>query len=267
MTDVPKKGRKRASSCSNASGEIPCAAACSSIAVPSSERKDNHEERGERGTFIEECLALMPKVEAGLSAYRSSTIAHLESPPSSIIRFMANGATVLALTDLACFATAFEAALLYGETEGWTDSLTEVSEKSFAMLSLHLEVAKAGADWNSDWDIDLVADLMIAASSLDQVVDKVADNSPHQSGMSVGEESSSAHLPPSPQMSQVQYHKQTATLWDGRESLFLKLWSVLQRTTATWSSVKTSKPTSMVKRPKKARRSRGEDDPILEALR
>ncbi|MBF0373834.1 MAG: hypothetical protein HQL39_10490 [Alphaproteobacteria bacterium] len=208
----------------------------------------------ERRAFIEECLALMPKLEAGLSACRSSAIVHPESHPSSIVRFMANGATAHALTDLACFATAFEAALLHGEAVGWTDSLTEVSEKSIAMLSLHLEVATAGGTWNSDWDIDLVADLMIAASS------------PRHPGTATGV-TFPVGAPFSPQISQVQYHKQNTSFWDGRESLFLKLWSVLSRTAVAWLSVETSKPTNMVKRPKKAGRSRGEEDPILEALR
>ncbi|CAA6606329.1 conserved hypothetical protein [Rhodospirillaceae bacterium LM-1] len=280
MTNIPKKSRKRASPRSKTSGEIPCVVPCANIGPPPSERKGRDTEREGRDTFIEECLVLMPKVEAGLSAYRSSTMVHLESPPSSIIRVMANGATAHALADLACFATAFEAALLYGETEGWTESLTEVFDKSFAMLSLHLEVAKAGAAWNSDWDTDLVADLMVTASPLDQIVDKAVGNSPDQLGVSTDTESFSTHhgeatdgptmgpfLHPSPQMSQVHYHKQATTLWDGRESLFLKLWGVLSRTTATWSSVKSGKPASVVKRPQKARRSRGEEDPLLEALR
>jgi hypothetical protein len=237
VSDAPKKSRKRGSSCPKRSDKASCGSACSTDASPT----------GEKDKYLDECLALVPKLELGLDAIRSATIAELETLPSSAVCVIADGAVLHGLTDLACFAAAYKVGFGRAETGAFDATLIETLDKAFAILSLHLEVARANAAWNADWDRELLAGLLLAT------------NSQYKAGI---EESPLAKA----KAAEIKWRKQDPSLWDGRESLFVKLWGALSQTAVTLSKVQWTNPVSSTKQPKRNKRTINEDDPFAEVF-
>jgi hypothetical protein len=265
VTNVSKKRGKRARACPKASDAIPCISACSTQDAPPAAPRDGASIQERNQTFLDDGIALLPQVEAGLDALRASSIAAMERPPSRTVHIMAEGATALGLTDLACFAMAFESALARGENGPPDSGMMELFDKAFSMLSLHLEATKAGAAWNGEWDRELLSELMVAASRPDLAEEPMFSDQTESSAASA--------VPPlrqvqtKPQAAQVQWHKHSESLWDGRESLFLKLWGLLSRTKTSLSTVQWSKPASPAIPAKEGKQPASEDDPFAEALR
>jgi hypothetical protein len=250
VSNLPKKSRKRSNSCPKTPGEASCASACSTDVSG----------RDEKAKYLDECLALVPKLEMGLDAIRSATISQLETLPSSTVSFIADGAALHGLTDLTCFAAAYKAALVRGEIGPDEASLIEILDKAFAMLSLHLEVARADAAWNADWDRELLAALLFAANHQVQDMDDAAASNTSQA---VHKHAALKNT----QSVEFKWRKESASLFDGRESLFVKLWGALSQTAVALSKAQWAKPVTSTKQSKRAKRPVNEDDPFAEVFR